>query len=303
MKRKMLMMSLVAGLMTTISLSVFATSNAQSKYITKSKAKAIALQHAGLKESEVKFVNGYISYDDGRAEYEIEFWKDNKEYDYEIDAITGKILSYDYDIESYSISSKREQINSNPYIPQEKKDLINSKLDIKESMIQQTATGNTANNYITKSKAKAIALQHAGLKESDVTFVNGYLSYDDGRAEYEIEFWKDNKEYDYEIDAITGNILSYDYDIESYVIPSIGVQASMSTQEGKNNYITESKAKAIALQHAGLNESEVRIKKVKFDYDDGRAEYEVEFRKGRMEYEYIIDAVNGTILEFDMDND
>ena len=279
MKRKMLIMTLVAGFMTTASLSVFATSNVQSKYITKSKAKAIALQHAGLKESEVKFVNGYISYDDGKAEYEIEFWKDNKEYDYEIDAITGDILSYDYDIESYSIPSKKEQINSNPYIPQEKKDLINSKL----------------NNYITKSKAKTIALEHAGLKESEVKFVNGYINYDDGRAEYKIEFWKDNKEYDYEIDAITGEILSYDYDIESYVIPS--------AQEATSKYITESKAKAIALQHAGLKESEIRIKKVKFDYDDGRAEYEIEFRKGQTEYEYTIDAVKGTVLEFDIDND
>lgn len=157
------------------------------------------------------------------------------------------------------------------------------------------ATSNVQSKYITKSKAKAIALQHAGLKESEVKFVNGYISYDDGKAEYEIEFWKDNKEYDYEIDAITGEILSYDYDIESYVIPS--------AQEATSKYITESKAKAIALQHAGLKESEIRIKKVKFDYDDGRAEYEIEFRKGQTEYEYTIDAVKGTVLEFDIDND
>ena len=80
---------------------------------------------------------------------------------------------------------------------------------------------------------------------------------------------------------------------------SLSIFVMLSVQ---NKYITKDKAKAIALQHAGLNESEVRIKKVKLDYDDGRADYEIEFRKGRTEYEYKIDAVDGTILEFDMDN-
>ena len=245
-------------------------------------------------------------------------------------------------ISTTGIEEKREDINNNPYIPQEKKDLINSKLDIKENIIEQTPTNSTASNYITKNEAKAIALQHAGLTELEVQFVNGYLSDDDGRAQYEIEFWKDNTEYDYEIDAITGNILDYDYDIETYSIlnengkvepiteieekrehinsnPHIpqekkelinnkldikeNIIQQTDTDNTTTNYITESKAKAIALEHAQLKESEVGIKKVELDYDDDRAEYEIEFHQGRTEYEYTIDAATGKILDYNMDYD
>ena len=41
--------------------------------------------------------------------------------------------------------------------------------------------------------------------------------------------------------------------------------------------------------------------KVELDYDDGRAEYEVEFRCNGIEYEYTIDAASGTILDYEWD--
>ena len=45
------------------------------------------------------------------------------------------------------------------------------------------------------------------------------------------------------------------------------------------------------------------MEKLELDYDDGRAEYEVEFRKGNTEYEYKIDAASGNILKSEQDND
>ena len=280
MKRKIMMSAFAAGMTSLMSFSVLAMPNGTENYITREQAEAIALQHAGLKELEVKFVKGSLSYDDGKAEYEIEFWKDHKEYDYEIDAVTGNILSYDYDIESYVIPGSQNGSG------------------------KQSTSSKDTGSYITDAQAKATALQHAGFQESDVQFVNGYLSKDDGRAEYEIEFWKDNREYDYEIDAITGEILGYDYDIESYaILDTQTVSGNESNASKETGYLTESQAKAIALQHAKLDESSVQAVRCGFDYDDGRAEYEIEFRQGRMEYEYTIDAVTGKILEYDMDYD
>ena len=60
---------------------------------------------------------------------------------------------------------------------------------------------------IGEEAALGIALEDAGLSESDVNVVRCGLDYDDGRTEYEIEFYKDRTEYDYTLDAFTGEIL------------------------------------------------------------------------------------------------
>ena len=66
-----------------------------------------------------------------------------------------------------------------------------------------------ASGRIDEAGAKEIALAHAGLKESDVDFIRVRLDYDDRRQEYEVEFYRGNVEYDYDIDALTGEIVSY----------------------------------------------------------------------------------------------
>ena len=63
------------------------------------------------------------------------------------------------------------------------------------------------------------------------------------------------------------------------------------------------KAKEIALKHAGLKKSEVTKLKAERDRDDGIVKYEVEFEKGRMEYDYEINAETGKILKAEKDYD
>lgn len=67
--------------------------------------------------------------------------------------------------------------------------------------------------------------------------------------------------------------------------------------------ITVDQARQIALDHAGLTEDQVQMRKMNLDWDDGRQEYEIEFYRDGMEYEYTIDASDGTILEADRDID
>ena len=83
------------------------------------------------------------------------------------------------------------------------------------------------------------------------------------------------------------------------VVFSLSVPAFAAQPE---NLISEKRAKEIVLEHAGYEEAEVEFFKVKLDYDDGRYEYEIEFRaEGNLEYDYSINAVNGKIVEFDRD--
>jgi uncharacterized membrane protein YkoI len=241
--------------------------------ITAEKAKEIALNHAGLKASDVTFVRAQLDWDDGRQEYEVEFYSGNVEHDYDIDASTGEILSYDRDAEFHAPKSVGTKAATAP-----------------------TASDNTA---ITAEKAKEIALQHAGLKASDVTFVRAQLDWDDGRQEYEVEFYSGNVEYDYDIDAETGEILSYDRDAEFYKPKSAAAKAT----QAPGKVIGEAKAKSVALQHAGFKENEVSRLTAEYDWDDGRAEYDVEFNVGQIEYSYEIDAASGKVLSYEAEKD
>ena len=147
--------------------------------------------------------------------------------------------------------------------------------------------------YIGESRAKEIALNHAGLSSSAVTFVKVQLSRDDGRWEYEVEFYtKDYREYDYEIDAVSGTVLSYDYDAEDY----------RPSSDNTGNYIGVEKAKSIALERAGVSSAQASFKKAQLDWDDGRARYEIEFIAGNYSYEFEIDAQSGTILDYERDS-
>lgn len=141
---------------------------------------------------------------------------------------------------------------------------------------------------ISADKAKKIALGDAKLAEKNVTFVKVELEFEDNRLVYDVEFYSGNVEYDYDIDAVSGAIVSADKDIENYVIP-----AQPST-EAQASEISVEKAKQIALSHAGVGSA--RFTKAKIDYENGVKVYEIEFKVGNMEYEYDINVVNGAIV-------
>ena len=229
--------------------------------IGEAKAKEIALNHAGLTASQVTFLQLKLDWENGRQVYEVEFYSGNKEYDYEIDAASGSIVSYDYDIENFAPSTG-------------------------------TNTGSSA--VIGEAKAKEIALNHAGLTSSQVFFVQAKLDWENGRQVYEVEFYSGNKEYDYEIDAASGSIVSYDFDIENYTIPSSG-----NTGSSTGNYISREKAQQLAQAKA----PNATLVKLEFDFDDGRAIYEGELRDGRTEYEFEIDATTGSFIQWSQDRD
>ena len=154
---------------------------------------------------------------------------------------------------------------------------------------------------VTEADARRIALEHAGLSENDVsalTFFKTEKEFDDGRVEYEIKFSDGSTKYDYAIDAETGAILSFEADDAKE-----NVTFSFDAGENPPSEIGREEAKAIALAHAGVSESDAARLEVKRDRDGGRTEYEVEFYVGRTEYSYEIDAASGEILNFEPDND
>ena len=145
-----------------------------------------------------------------------------------------------------------------------------------------------SSNYISVDKAKEIALNHAGVKAADAIFVKAGLDWDDGRAGYEVEFYAGSREYDYEVNAVTGAVVDFDSDIEDYTIPS-----------DSEDYISREKAQKLAQAKA----PKATLIKLELDVDDGRAVYEGELREGSTEYEFEIDAVTGSFLKWEQERD
>ena len=141
---------------------------------------------------------------------------------------------------------------------------------------------------ISADKAKKIALGDAKLAEKDVTFVKVELEFENNRLVYDVEFYSGNVEYDYDIDAVSGAIVSSDRDIENYSIPAQQTTVAPAADIGVE------KAKEIALSHAGVGSA--RFTKAKIDYENGIKVYEIEFKVGNMEYEYDINVLNGAIV-------
>lgn len=173
---------------------------------------------------------------------------------------------------------------------------------------------------VTLETAKTAALTDAGLTASDVTYTKGSLDYEDGVSVYEIEFYTSTHEYEYEIHAASGTVHSRCVEPCSTETGHHGKHHRENHQDHCNdNYcgsywcddchnggiagtdIGAESAKNIALEHAGLSVENVTFTKAELDWEDGLAVYEIEFISGLTEYEYKINASDGSILEYEID--
>ena len=74
------------------------------------------------------------------------------------------------------------------------------------------AKGDKASHYITLEKAKEIALAQAHVDAKDAVFKDKEFDHDDGKAVFELEFTANGKEYEYDIDALTGKVLKAEHE-------------------------------------------------------------------------------------------
>lgn len=170
--------------------------------------------------------------------------------------------------------------------------------------------------YIGVEAAKSAAFAHAGLDASQVTMGEVDFDYEDGRMVYELEFYASGAEYEYDIDASTGAVVKFSQEggrtqtsssagsggASGNVSSGAGSGTAQSGAGGTATDIGREDALAAALNHAGVSRDQVYDLEVKREYDDGRLEYEIEFKTGGWEYEYTISAADGTILDYERDN-
>lgn len=290
MTRKNLMISAAA-----LSLLVLAgcSKDGMAGYIGTAEAKNVALENAGLTASQVKFTDVELDDKNGTHYYQVEFTADGKEYEYDIDALTGAIIESKLPAGAQAQQNTASNNNTAGNTTPDTNTAGSSNTNNNTSNNTSSGTG-TASAALTADQAKDKALAHAGLKQSQVTFVKSKLDWDDGRQVYDVEFYtSDYKEYDYEIDASTGEVVSYDFDAEGYAPPATG--------NGQSGTITADQAKEKALsQVPGATVSDIR--EFETDYDDGRLQYEGKIYYNGMEYEFEIDGYSGAIRNWDAES-
>ncbi|WP_162610620.1 PepSY domain-containing protein [Blautia sp. An249] len=141
--------------------------------LTEEKALETARKDADLKEKEIDKSRVKLDYDDGQLYYEVEFYAGEKEYDYEIDAKTGKILSKDFEIEDDFLTSK----------------------EVREEILSESEVQKIVLKKVPGASEKKLYMK---------------LDRDDGKWIYEGDILYKNMEYEFEIDAETGKILSWE---------------------------------------------------------------------------------------------
>lgn len=172
--------------------------NGGEAYIEEEEAKSIVLSHAAVPENAVTQYYAKLDYENGIRVYEIEFYADGYEYDYEINALTGEI-----------ISQKKEQDKNQLLMQTNSSGNAGGTGSAGDGNIT-ASSGNTGSSYIGESKAREIALTRAGLNGGSGSVIEVELDREDGIMVYEVEIKSGGYEYQCEINAVTGEIISYE---------------------------------------------------------------------------------------------
>ena len=258
-----------------------ADENTTPHILTKEEVKQIVFTHAKVEEAAVSELEVDLDEEDGAIFYDLEFDHENTEYDYRVDALTGKIL--------YDKAEPKEAIpqSAEPQ-PEETKPAEQKPAETKP------ASTTTTKNKIGVTKAKNAAFTHAGVKSSDAWDVEVDLDTENGKLVYEVSFDAGGYEYDYDIDAYTGKVLNHkkEKDDDSKVAAQTKVLVSPTSKKT----IGTAAAKSTAFDHADVKSANVRDLDVELDNEKGIMQYEISFESGSHEYDYDIDAYTGKVL-------
>lgn len=149
--------------------------------------------------------------------------------------------------------------------------------------------------YITQEEALKIANERV---EGEVVEIS--LDSDDRRVHFDVEMKDGTYEYEFDIDAVSGDVFDFerdrdDDDSNRSQTQSTSVQSGGTAQVANTeDALTMEEAIAIAL-------NEVTGTVTDAERDDNY--YEIEVRDGNVEYEFDIDAFTGEILKFEKDTE
>jgi len=251
----------------------------QAQLISMEAAQEVALKAANIAAEDATISATTLNEVAGTSCYKVEFTSGDYAYAYTVNAETGAVMEM----------SSREK---NAVDTQAQTEATVSAADSATTQSSAAATAQTVTGTVDEEMAQKIALEHAGVKATDATITKSKLDYEGRRQVYEIEWYAGGKKYDYEIAVDTGEILSSAYDEKT---------SGWSVSNSSNVTVSEADAKQTALGRvSGATQKD--IYEWKFDYDDGRPEYEGKIIYGGTEYDFTIDASSGAVIEWEAES-
>ena len=256
----------------------------QTQMIPMEEAQEAALKAADIEAADADISATTLSEVAGVACYKVEFTSGEYAYAYTINAETGAVMEMSSQEQNAQASGTQTE-TADPAAPATAQTSAAAS-DQAQTSAPATAQNVTGTGTVDEAAAQKIALEHAGVKETDATITKSKLDYEDGRQVYDIEWYAGGAKYDYEIATDTGEIISSAYE-----------EKTMGA-DSRNVTVSEADAKKTALDRvSGATDKD--LYEWKLDYDDGRPEYEGKIIYGGTEYEFTIDAATGSVMEWD----
>lgn len=253
--------------------------SSQAQLISMEAAQEVALKAANIAAEDAAISATTLNEVAGTSCYKVEFTSGDYAYAYTVNAETGAVM----EMSSREKNAVDTQAQTEATVPA---------ADSATTQSSVAATAQTVTGTVDEEMAQKIALEHAGVKATDATITKSKLDYEGRRQVYEIEWYAGGKKYDYEIAVDTGEILSSAYDEKT---------SGWSVSNSSNVTVSEADAKQTALGRvSGATQKD--ICEWKFDYDDGRPEYEGKIIYGGTEYDFTIDASSGAVIEWEAES-
>ena len=253
--------------------------SSQEQLISMEAAQEVALKAANIAAEDAAISATTLNEAAGTSCYKVEFTSGDYAYAYTVNAETGAVM----EMSSREKNAVDTQAQTEATVPT---------ADSATTQSSAVATAQTVTGTVDEEMAQKIALEHAGVKATDATITKSKLDYEGRRQVYEIEWYAGGKKYDYEIAVDTGEILSSGYDEKT---------SGLSVSNSSNVTVSEADAKQTALGRvSGATQKD--IYEWKFDYDDGRPEYEGKIIYGGTEYDFTIDASSGAVIEWEAES-
>lgn len=171
--------------------------------------------------------------------------------------------------------------------------------------------------YIGMETAVKKVTEHAGVNAMSIKGLEIELEYDDGKMVYEVEFYANGREYDYEIDAKSGAVIDFDVEEDDNFEDNYANNSNHSGNKGsrpteatptvenpsKTDQVMTSRMSAAQARHAVINKFGGIIQKIEYNYDKSNPLYKGEALKEGQKVVFELNARTQSFKKWDTSND